>query len=293
MAKAKASGKPAQEATKKPAFPGFRDISIADYHRDYSAQSKSMLWDFAKRRRIYEAKYVSQTLPSCPPTKSMEIGTLTHAGVLEPKTFSQRYAVYPAACLNKKGGLIAKKAEAFQQTITDGRIVVKPSELETIQAMVRSITEKLESWLALESYREQPIYWIEPTTGLLCRCLCDWLIISNGKAFALDLKTTGDAHPAKFSYKCEDYGYHFQDAHYSEGISIATKLPVKFIFVVCESEFPHVTSLQRLSVKDQIAAVDYRRRLLSGLKTCLESGEFADPWESDISEISLRPSCYA
>lgn len=290
MAKRKAVPK---SPPKQPAFPGFRDISVADYHRDHSAISKSMLWDFAKRRRVFEAKYVSKTLPDNPPTRSMEIGTLAHAGVLEPKTFSQRYAVYPDECLNKKGDLIPKKAEEFRQTITDGRIVVKPSEMETVQAMVRSVTEKLESWLALESYREQAIYWTEATTGLLCRCLCDWIIIANGQAFVLDLKTTGDAHPAKFAYKCEDYGYQLQDAHYGEGVSTATDLPVEFLFVVCESEFPHVTSIQKLSEKDAAAAVDYRRRLLGDLKACLDSGDFSEPWESDISPINLRPACYA
>lgn len=290
MAKRKALK--AAATPKPPAFPGFRDISIADYHADYSAQSKSMLWDFAKRRRIYEAKYISKTLPSSPPTRSMELGTLTHAGVLEPKTFAKRYAVYPPKCLNKKGDLISKQAEAFRETVADGRIVVKPSELETVQAMIASITEKLEGWLALESYREQAIYWTEPTTGILCRCLCDWLIVANGRAFALDLKTTGDAHPARFSYKCEDFGYALQDAHYREGIATATGLPVEFLFVVCESEFPHVTSLQRLSDQDASAAAEYRRRIISDLKTCLQAGEFSEPWETDISELSLRKSCY-
>lgn len=280
-------------ATKPPAFPGFRDISIADYHADYSAQSKSMLWDFAKRRRIYEAKYVSKTLQSSPPTRSMEIGTLTHAGVLEPKTFSNRYAVYPAECLNKNGDLIPTKAAAFRETITNGRIVVKPSELATVKAMIASITEKLEGWLALESYREQAIYWTEPTTGILCRCLCDWLIIANGRAFALDLKTTGDAHPVRFSYKCEDFGYALQDAHYREGIATATGLPVEFLFVVCESEFPHVTSLQRLSEKDASSAAEYRRRLLRELHSCREAGNFCESWEMDISELTLRQSCFA
>lgn len=280
-------------APKQQAFPGFRDISVAEYHADYSAISKSMLWDFAKRRRIYEAKYVSKVLPSAAATRSMELGTLTHVGVLEPLKFSQRYAVYPPECLNKKGDLIPKKAEEFRETVQDGRIVVKPSELETVQAMVRSVTEKLAGWLSLESYREQAIYWTEPTTGLLCRCLVDWLIIANGQAFALDLKTTGDAHPAKFSYKCEDYGYALQDAHYREGIATATQLPVTFLFVVCESEFPHVTSLQRLSEKDVVAAADHRRRLLGDLHSCRESGDFSESWEADISELSLRQSCFA
>lgn len=271
----------------------FLDLPIESYHKDFTAVSKSMLRRFAKRRAAYKAEFVDCTRDPPPETDQSKMGTLAHAGLLRPEILEDLYAVYPEDVLSRNGRKGTSAAEEFEaQAAAQGKICLKADQMEDVRAMVASVAHKLKDWLKLPSIRETPLYWTNPQTGLLCRCLPDWLIIANGVAYCLDLKTTGSAHPDDFARRVDDQLHWLQQVHYTEGIGAVTGLPVQFRFVVVESDFPYVTAIQEIPLSLVEEAASARIKLMRDLKECMGSNVWTEPWENQISPIVLRPGCF-
>ncbi len=276
--------------------PRYVKMTAQAYHADKSAYGRSALWTFHESRQQFEAENILLDAPAKKKSKPMDIGTLCHYGLLEPEKFPSQYAVFPASVLDGRGYETTKAAENFRaEHEAAGRVVLKQADFEIVEQVVESVRWKLGNlgWLGVKARREQAVYWTEPTTGLPCKTLLDWLIETTQTAYVLDFKTSNSADPKAFRYACEDFGYFFQDAHYSEGAGLVTGKPVEFLFVVAETKFPFRTSIQKLSDRDRQAAAENRLRTMAELKSCLRTGEFSEPWENCVSEISLRTSCYA
>lgn len=63
------------------------DLSNEDYHADTGAFSASALEDFRDSRRLFEARYITKTLPPKAATPAMELGTCVHLRILEPERY--------------------------------------------------------------------------------------------------------------------------------------------------------------------------------------------------------------
>ena len=283
-------------------LPRFVKKTAAEYHADLSAYGRSALWTFWESRRQFEGEHITKDAPPRSKTKRMDIGTLCHYGLLEPEKFPTQYAIFPADVLAKKEGKASadgaestKAAEAFRLVNERaGKVVLKQHEFETVRQVVESVRYKLDSlgWLGVKSRREQAIYWNEPETGLPCKTLLDWLIVTAERAIVIDFKTSASADPKAFKYVCESHGYWLQDAHYSEGAGLVTRLPVEFWFVVAETSYPFRCSVNLLDEADRLTATDTRKKLMRDLAACLKSGDFSEPWEDKPNKLILRPSCF-
>lgn len=270
------------------------DVPADYYHADHSAISKTMLWTFMQRKRLYEAEYVLHSpMPARKPTAEMDIGEIAHAALLEPDKLRDRYVVIPDAILASNGAASTKEAKAFKADAeASGRVVLKADQLDTIRSMVLSVGKTFRQWLDCPAKRESAIYWTEPTTGRRCKCRPDWLIVSRDTAFIFDVKTTADASPAAFRNRCEAHGYWLQDAHYSEGVNIATGLDTEFHFVVIETKFPFACNVQRIDHRSAVQAEKVRLEAMRDLASRLDSGDFSEPWENDIQPLVMRPWCF-
>jgi hypothetical protein len=113
---------------------------------------------------------------------------------------------------------------------------------------------------------EQSAWWLDPETGLLCKCRPDW----SRAGFLVDLKTTTNASPAGFARAVERYRYHVQAAYALDGWPTAGGDAMdQFIFVVVEKMPPHVIGLYDLSAARLDAARDLYRRDLATAADCL------------------------
>src|SRR5512143_2033910 len=91
---------------------------------------------------------------------------------------------------------------------------------------------------------EQSAWWLDPETGLLCKCRPDW----SRPGLLLDLKTASDASPAGFFRALERYRYHVQAAYALDGWPQAGGGAVdQFLFVVVEKALPYAVALYELS----------------------------------------------
>ena len=245
------------------------------------------------RRRLYEAYFVTREAEQPEPTDPMRKGTACHTAILEPERFASLVIEYPRELLAKNGAVSTTEAKAFRdEHQAAGRIVLKSAEAAQVRAMADSVRRVCGKWLAYPSDKEQAVYWTDTVTGLPCKLRLDWLI-RRQTALLFDLKTSADASPPKFRNRCEDGGYWLQASHYTDGIKHALGIEaVEFYFVVVETDYPFTCALYSLDHASLAAANVTRRRLLNDLAGCLASGDFSEPWESDVTVLPLRDRCF-
>jgi len=260
------------------------------YHRRKEI-SRGMLADFHERRRLFEGRYISHTIPPKKPTRQMEIGTLVHAAILEPAKIDSLYVVIPDDLLASNGAASTKAAKEFIASArSSGQSVVKAEDLDMIRAMAANVQSTVGPLLGSGALAERTITWEHPATGLMCRCKPDWYRpTTRGTAIGFDIKTTGDISKHGFSGSVESFAYWLQDAHYSEGIEIATGKPVEeFIFVAVETEPPYQCRAFQIDDDARAAAKEHRERLMAELAECMKTGNFADAWEGIVTRLSVR-----
>lgn len=259
------------------------------YHADHSAISKSMLWTFHQRRRLYEMEYILGVAPPRKSSPEMDIGELAHAALLEPETLDERYVMVPPELLGSNGYANTKAAKEFiAENVDAGRIVIKADQLAVIKAMVKSVQHTFGDWLKRPSKREHAVHWTNRDTGLRLKCRPDWIIETPSTCFIFDVKTTADVSPPVFARRVEDYGYWLQHVHYSEGVQEVFARDTEFHFVVVETKFPFACNIQRIDVRSLPDCEREHLAILRDLKNCLDTGDFSEPWEHNITNIEIR-----
>ena len=200
----------------------YPDIPADQYHAG-PGYSKSQL-DLVRR-----APGLIQWARNSPYTHSdaADIGTAVHCLLLEPDQFADRYALEPQ--INRRTNAGKEEAERFAAENAH-KGILSADDYEQILAMRQSVMAHPEARALLEmpGESESSVYWLEPTTGLLCRCRPDrW---ARSARVMIDVKTTDDA--AKFHWSVRDYRYDVQAAFYSDGAAAVGAAVDLFVFVV-------------------------------------------------------------
>ncbi len=115
------------------------------------------------------------------------------------------------------------------------RIVLDPEAWDQLHRMREAVyaLPEARAILDLEWVAEQSVYWVDPQTGVLCRCRPD--LWARKARIILDVKTTDDASAEGFAKSIANWGYDVQDPFYSDGIEVATGKPlVGFLFLAVE-----------------------------------------------------------
>jgi len=158
------------------------------------------------------------------------------------------------------------------------RIDVSLADFHRIRQMVASAWSHPEAaaLLSAPGRNEQTVLWREPTSGLLVKCRLDRLVELDCEhvygtdlepgLVVTDLKTAGDPEPQGFMRSVFRYGYHVQDAMYSDAIAALTGRDVGFYFVVIGSEGDdagyHETWVYKLPEHEiEQGRAEYRKRL--------------------------------
>ena len=270
------------------------EVPAADYFADHSAVSQSMLKVFADRRRLYEGYFVTGAIPQPEDSDPMRKGTALHTALLEPHRFERMVATFPPELLASNGAVSTKEAKAFRaEHEAAGRVALKAADAFKVASMATSVQRVCGKWLDLPAMKERALYWHDDVTGMLCKMRLDWLI-QRGVALVFDLKSTGDASPAEFRKRIEGNGYWMQAAHYIEGVKAATGAEAaEFYFIAVEDKPPYACALYSLDGPALVAASLTRRRILNELHTCIETGDFSEPWETEVTRLPLRDFCFS
>lgn len=255
----------------------FHDIDIDAYHSGVGI-SKTGLDDINRSMAHYYAMHVD---PNRPPRENEEttarlVGHLAHCAILEPDEFGKRYIMLPKDAPRRptEAQWNAKKPSDDSRAAMDwwagwnsnaaGRTTITAEQYDTAWRQSESVRRLPKVAEALSSgYAEASAYWIDPETGVLCRCRPDWTHECSGGTILLDVKTCGNASPDEFARQCARMRYHVQDAFYSDGFAAASGIEVaQFFFVAVEVAYPFAPSIVTLDddSKEQ-GRRDYRENL--------------------------------
>jgi len=230
------------------------NISNEDYHAGPGI-SKSGLWTIATKTpahyRFGERK----------DSAAFDLGTAAHLALLEPDLFHVKAIKGPA---DRRGN---KWKDAELHADANGWLLLTEGDYERAER-IRDSGERNATLRDLRrgALVEASGYAIDAETGMLCRCRPDAYNAAAG--VILDLKTTPDGGREAFSRASANYGYHVQEAFYTDVWKSAARYPARpatfdgrafevdaFVFVVIEKTAPFLVSCYELSP----AAVDEGR----------------------------------
>lgn len=266
----------------------------AEQYHAHPATGASMVEDFIASRRLFEARYVTHTMPPRAPTRPMQLGTLIHLRILQPKLFPDKVAEpYPEQAPDGKNWLRRKGSDhekwwADEVAKREGKIDVTVDELRTIEAVTESVLSKrwAKTLLRSDGESEFPIFWTDAETGLRLKCMVDWF-----SKFSLDLKSTVDPSPLPYARTLVRLGYHRKLANYRAGLIAFTDDPdVHFIHIAAGTEAPFPAGAYEIVDNDRDGkSLGHRqwRRALREIAECYESGNWEEPYEREIVALQI------
>lgn len=257
-------------------------LDIEAYHGGPGI-SKSGLTDMEQSPFHYYAKHLDPKRPAPKERTGQLEGALAHCAILEPFEFDKRYVVGP----NCRRG--TKEWTAFEDN-NPGKVVIKPDQYETAMRQADSVRRLPEARALLDNgVAEVSAYWIDPDTGVLCRCRPDFVSpVNEGGVILADVKTFSDASPAEFSRQAGRKGYHMQAAYYTDGYGEAAKLLVHaFVFLAVETEYPYAACAMALDPDSEAVGRATYRALLQRYAACQATDRW--PAYSDAIELITLP----
>ncbi len=169
------------------------------------------------------------------PTASMALGSLCHAGVLEPLKLIERYTYMPDFSRDvenvtsggersfSKATKYVKQCEDQFRTAMRGKEIIDETAYKKMIGISSTLSQcELMQFLRKKGSAEVSIVWVDSETGLRCKARADWVRDSQPQEplVVLDLKTTQDA--SDFERSIYKYGYHRQLAFYRRGFREVT-----------------------------------------------------------------------
>ncbi|MDQ3230813.1 MAG: PD-(D/E)XK nuclease-like domain-containing protein [Pseudobdellovibrionaceae bacterium] len=240
----------------------YHDRSIEWYHGS-DGESKTRLCQIDEAPAVYRW---ARDHGSSKETKSLRLGTALHTAM--EGTFFQIYAIGPDAARNTK---VWKEFEAAHQ----GKICLKPDEAEPVLQMRAAILRHRPGaeLLTRPGRFEVSYFWVDPATGLLCKCRPDW--ISANQLTIIDFKTARDVSHAKFQKAAYDLHYFVSAAMTMEGVFQTTGiLPERYIFLCVQPTAPFLVAAYEATADEIALGREFVSRNLTLLKYCLETGEW-------------------
>lgn len=243
------------------ALSGIFDMSNEAYHAT-SAISKSGLWTLHTKSPAHYKFGESKS------SAAFDLGTAAHTAILEPEKLGSSIVRGPA---DRRG---AKWTDAQGAADYERKMLLTAGDYDAV-LRIRDAAHKnpLVRKLTAGAQVERSAFWMDEATGQLCRVRPD--CYSPSLRIMADVKTTADASPQKWRRSVAEYGYHVQEAMYSEGWEAAGGGDVDgFVFIAVEKDSPHVVSIFELDRAAAAQGYEIYRAALSRYAEC----QAADHW---------------
>ena len=252
-------------------------------------------------------------MPSPPCSKSMTLGTLAHALILEPEV--DKIIVRPDAQLNTNAGKLeyltwlenatgqtsdagaglpdgkrfsARIGELTELLVDTDLVVCSEKDYATAGTMRESVLSDPTARLLLsEGKAETTILAQDPESGVTCKIRPDWLY--GGAPSIVDLKTAQCAAEEKFSRDSATYGYPEQAWLYKHIHRVATGEDPAFYHLVVENVPPYDCVVYEMDEIGLYAGEGRVRRALDIWAECLETGIWPGAgYDFDKGEYRIR-----
>ena len=218
----------------------YRSIPSEAYHAGPGV-SKSGLWTIEKQSPMHYKFPLPRDEDSTQAKAVRDFGNASHIAILEPNRFEA--AVYRGP--DDRRGNKWKDAEEFCRI--EKKTLLTSDQFDRVLAIRDAI--HADSWINAIITGGEPVieasgYWIDQATGELCRCRPD--LYRPDLGIILDLKTSESAHPDAFARSVVNYGYHAQEAFYSDGWQSCGQQVAGFVFLAWEKKSPYAHALYEL-----------------------------------------------
>jgi exodeoxyribonuclease VIII len=262
------------------------DLPAEDYHRIVALSASALKRIKVSELHLWAAQFDPERVHG-EPTPAMKNGTRTHCAALEPSALAGRYLIRPPEIDGR-----SKEGKAWLANVPASVEVCTVEEMAASQAQAASLrAHPVIGPLLAAGKAECSAFWLDPATGVLCKCRPDWLSPAGneGGVIIVDIKTAIDASPAGFAKAVANWVYHLQAAHYSDGYALATGKPVLgFLFAVVESSPPYAAAAYMLDDE----TLDKARAINAALGDRYATALRTDTWPGypeEVGVLSLPP----
>lgn len=220
-------------------------------------------------------------------SRAFDFGEACHFAILQPELFEARVVRGPE---DRRGNKWKDAAEFCQG---EGKLLLTAPDYDSVMTIRDAV--HADQWINSIITGGKPEiepsgYWIDPDTGELCRCRPDLYRADLG--VLLDVKSALSAHPDAFARSVVNYGYHAQEAHYSDGWRALGRDVNGFAFLAFEKKPPYAFAVYELppSIVEEGRAI--MRRALATYAECRK----ADRWPAygeGVQELSFKRWAYS
>ncbi len=260
---------------------GIVNETDTEYHGGEGV-SKSTLWKL-ETKSPFHSRFVKQEHKP-----QFSFGHAAHIAILEPERLETSVLKGPA---DRRGN---KWTDALAYAESVGAILLIEKDFDNCM-LIRDLADTVPELMALrqgEYMTETSAYVIDEETGVLKKTRPDHYSITHRGI--LDIKNMADVSPKAWERDTGKFGYHVQDAFYSDTWTEATGLQVDWFFFICfEKCEPPTVQLYELTPSAKEEGRARYRRALNRYAECMASGEWPSYSDGGIKKSGLRWQDYA
>lgn len=243
--------------------------------------SKSGLWTISTKTPAHY-KFPPEKEETAQQKNAKIFGTACHLAILEPEDFEKLVVRGPA---DRRGN---KWSDLETACGLDGRVLLTEKDFDNVLSMRDMIhANAFLNGIVTGGKRmvEATGYFIDPVTKELCRVRPD--LYREDIGVILDIKSTKNAGSDEFARSVSNYGYHAQEAFYSDGWNAVGKIVNGFLFMAFEKESPFAFKIYELppSIVDEGRVA--MRKALDTYHSCRESNSWP-AYAEEVEELSFK-----
>lgn len=241
-----------------------------------SASLLRELWDRTPR-------HAKHRLEEPADAEALLMGSVTHCLVFEPDKFAERYVALGDVDLRTKAGKAEMEAALAS---ANGRRVVRGQVIEPARQMAASVWGEPVCAGHLERVTKAEMAVLFDIDGQVCKAKLDGVILEDGWAAVVDLKTTRNASMQGFASSVASYSYHMQAALYLKAAKSLGWDIDNFVFLAVEKEAPHVATAYVLDPLAVAIGEEEIRAALKIYRRCMEEGAWPG-YDDCVPTLSL------
>ena len=247
-------------------------------YREHEGISKSALWEI--RKSPLHFKWKMEHLQE--DTPALIFGRAVHKWVLEEETFFDEFAVAPIVDKRTKDG---KELWASFELSAAGKDLIKAEDFEIIRDMKAEIMKNEMAVNLLSGKKETSLFGTDELTGEKIKARPDILTEIGDQLIIVDYKSCESAETDAFTKSALSYGYHLQDAMYSEVVKQNYKKEPIFMFIAQEKKPPYAVNIFKTDEYFHQYGVDTFRELIGIYHQCKVSGNFYG-YETSFNQVN-------
>ena len=248
-------------------------------YREHEGISKSALWEIRKSPLHFKWKMEHPQED----TPALIFGRAVHKWVLEEDDFYNEFIILPSNIDRRtKDG---KEMYNCFMLKSAGKTILTESDFEIIRDMKAEIMKNEMAVNLLAGKKETSLFGTDELTGEKIKARPDILTEIGDTLIIVDYKSCESAETDAFTKSALSYGYHLQDAMYSEVVKQNYKKEPIFMFVAQEKKPPYAVNIFKTDEYFHQYGVDTFRELIGIYHSCKVSGNFYG-YETSFNQVN-------